>query len=339
MKKIICMAFAVIWVSVCMTAKVINLPDLNRPGTILIDKNQVFINDGPVIYIYSLADFSLQKKFGKKGEGPREFKIYPAINNGGVGIALTPDDIIATSIRRISVFSRKGDFKKVRALKWFIGKVLPLGERFVGDSVAQENGVEYVTLNIYGPDMEKEKEIYRRDSWNERKKLELISYTSFPIVYVNDGKIFVNGETGSSAIYVFNNLGKKIDTFTHDYEKREITSADREKYMKFFQNSPVYKEFIRQRKNIIEFPEYYPGIRHYQVADQKIYVATYKEKKGNTEFYLFDIKGKFLGKIMLPLSEASPIRLHPYTIHKNKLYQLIENPDSEDWELEITDIK
>jgi len=54
------------------------LRDLFRPELIRVDQNQIYITEGPRVYIYSLDDFKLIGKFGAKGEGPQEF------NTGGM---------------------------------------------------------------------------------------------------------------------------------------------------------------------------------------------------------------------------------------------------------------
>ena len=55
------------------TGVVKTFPDLMRPGRIMVDKDKLYILEFPHIYIYSLDDFRLIKKFGRQGEGPQEF--------------------------------------------------------------------------------------------------------------------------------------------------------------------------------------------------------------------------------------------------------------------------
>ena len=57
--------------------KVIPMPDLMKPQLILLDKTQMYITEDTSIFIYSLKDFKLIKKFGKRGEGPQEFIVNP----------------------------------------------------------------------------------------------------------------------------------------------------------------------------------------------------------------------------------------------------------------------
>ena len=75
------------------------------------------------------------------------------------------------------------------------------------------------------------------------------------------------------------------------------------------------------------------------VTDGKVYVNGYLRRDGTTEFTLFDLKGKLLkDKIYLTLPEISARDLYPYTINGGKLYQVVDNDDTEVWELHIHEL-
>jgi hypothetical protein len=73
MKKIGLTMFLFLFTNLVFASKIATFPDLLKPGRFVVDGKQIFITEGITIRIYSLEDFSLQKKFGKMGEGPREF--------------------------------------------------------------------------------------------------------------------------------------------------------------------------------------------------------------------------------------------------------------------------
>jgi len=54
--------------------KTVPLPALLNPDLIEVQGDDMFIAQDSVISIFSLKDFSLKNKFGKRGEGPQEFK-------------------------------------------------------------------------------------------------------------------------------------------------------------------------------------------------------------------------------------------------------------------------
>ncbi|MCP4215475.1 MAG: hypothetical protein GY765_12545, partial [bacterium] len=69
-----------------LTANGVVFSDLLKPTSLVVADEQIYITDGPSIYIHSAKDFKLINKFGKVGEGPQEFKVHPALNNGSVVI-------------------------------------------------------------------------------------------------------------------------------------------------------------------------------------------------------------------------------------------------------------
>ena len=81
-------------------------------------------------------------------------------------------------------------------------------------------------------------------------------------------------------------------------------------------------------------------IKKLSIANDKVYIQTYKKSNGKFEFYIFDIHGKLIKRIFLPIYQMYKgfIFLYPFTIQNEKLYQLVENDKSEVWELHITEI-
>jgi hypothetical protein len=56
------------------------------------------------------------------------------------------------------------------------------------------------------------------------------------------------------------------------------------------------------------------------------------------EILIFDTNGKFLKKVFIPLVEESADVLYPISICNDKLYQVVENPDSSQWEMHVHEI-
>lgn len=53
--------------------------EVMKPGGMKISKDYIYITQGTTIYIYSISDYKLKKKFGKSGEGPKEFNRFAAL--------------------------------------------------------------------------------------------------------------------------------------------------------------------------------------------------------------------------------------------------------------------
>ena len=113
---------------VVFAEKVATLSPLKNPYEIQVEKDRLYITEGPVIFIFSANDFKLINKFGKRGEGPQEFKLNQG--NDVVGLHILPDYLQVNSLGRISFFTKDGTFKRVMMNTggdWFqpVGKKLP----------------------------------------------------------------------------------------------------------------------------------------------------------------------------------------------------------------------
>jgi hypothetical protein len=83
------------------------------------------------------------------------------------------------------------------------------------------------------------------------------------------------------------------------------------------------------------FPEYFTA-RIFKIADNKIFIPTYKKQNGKNEFIILDLKGNVKKKIYLPFKDRSFLLAYPYAIGGNRLYQVFDNDETGEWELHIT---
>jgi hypothetical protein len=98
-----------------------------EPESIRVSGNELYVVEGAAIFVYSLKDLSLIRKFGKKGEGPGELKVFPFWPNS---ITVWPGYIFAEGLDKFIFFSKEGKLiKEHKKIKRFL-KVLGLGLRF-----------------------------------------------------------------------------------------------------------------------------------------------------------------------------------------------------------------
>jgi len=57
--------------------KLATLKEVVNATSIEIDGDELFVLDEVVVYVYSMKDFKLLRKFGREGDGPGEFFYYP----------------------------------------------------------------------------------------------------------------------------------------------------------------------------------------------------------------------------------------------------------------------
>lgn len=323
---------------VVFSTKIVPLPNLINPDSIVISEGQIYITDGENIYIYNM-DFTLKKKFGKRGEGPGEFKINPA-GIVKLQIYLQSDHILVNNIGRVSFFTRDGIYKNqtnvVSGLNF-----QPIGKGFVGYTGNKRvKGILYLSINFYDANFKKVKEIYSR-------KYYVQAHIDFNLIKLGcgnkgrahyltyDNKIFIEGE--NDTIHVFDENGNKIYDIHLDYEKLKITKKHEEVIVKdlcVLFDSSIMRRLIKEKG---KFPTYFPA-RFFSIANGKIYIPTYRKENGKNEFVILDIKGKFIKKTFLPFKDQTLLMPYLYTIYNNTLYQLYDNEDSEAWEVRIAGI-
>ncbi len=338
MKLIALIIMLPLLVNMTFATKVVPLPDLLQPELIRVDENQMYITEGANIYIYSLKDFHLIKKFGKQGEGPQEFMTGVGVV-GVMWMEIQPDHIFIHTMGKISTFSKQGTFIKEKKISLAYGAVMhPIGNRFVGIGFPSEKGIRYWTFNIYDSNLNIIKEMYRYErTFYPGRDIDLLGIR-MPDFCVYDKKIFVADTLKTGAIYVFDQNGNQLYSINPGYEKVEIT-REVEKRLRDNSSAGRQRQFYEMYKHKIKFPKYFPAMRFMTAADGKLYIMTYKTKEDKTQFLIFTTKGTFLKKVFLPIKDMEVRYFCPFTIKNNKLYHLYDNENTEGWELHITTIE
>jgi hypothetical protein len=317
--------------------KPVTLPDLTRPQSLVIDNEQFYVTEGAAAYIYSLKDYSLKTKFGQAGEGPQEFKLA-----GNMGIMVFPyeNHLLVNSIGKISYFSKDGKYIKEIKTKSNLqssGFFQPTGSGFVGMGSARssEDQSASITISLFDEKMIKIKEIYRQNIF-QRGRLQFPF--AIPVFIVQGDRVFMAGEN-EFVLNVFDIEGNKLPAIKRDYKRLKVTDKYKEKVHHFFKTNPSTKAAYEVLKKMINFTDYFPAIQFFYVDEGKIYILTYLEEKEKYETFIYNIDGKFLKKVFLPFRYMNGIQANPNTIYKNKFYQLIENEETEAWELHAVKIE
>ena len=334
MKKIRLSIVFLVLVGVCFAVdlKVVPLQGISKPFFIEANDSHIYISDGFHVKIFSLEDFKLKKTFGKKGEGPGEFKgfILPYVQ---------PDYIFINSPNKVSYFTLDGEFVKEIHVRQIFGRFKPLGkDQFVGYHYSREGKTRYESIYLFNSKFEKVNQLYQREYMiDKNRKINLIEERP-PFFYIVDNKVFLDGVDGS--IYVFDNAGKKIAGLRCPCERIPFTNDHKQRFINYFKNHPETRNYYQRMKSRMKFPDYFPPIRMFHITDSKIYMMTYKEKDGKNEFVIMDASGKLLKSVFIPVApfEESTV-IVSYTIKNGKLYHLKDNEETEEWELRIYEIE
>jgi len=335
MKKIAVILIVLFAAAGLSAEKVADLSELNKPGTIAVDTDQIYIAEGSTVFIYSRKDFNFIKKFGKKGEGPQEFNVR---QSESVEVLPLEDKLMINSLQKISYYTKDGAFiKEIRPKTMYILPYRPIGDKFVGFGFKQDNQKRFLTLNLYGKDLKKIKEIYTNElPVPAAGQIDPIKQTQSYEMFSQNNKIFYLQYKG--VVPVFDENGSKLYEIVHKSKKIKITQDRIDRYLNFFKTDPRTRSAYEQVKARVKFKEFFPPIRSMKVAEGNVYLVTYKEDGNNREFFIYDEKGKLIKQVMLPLIELNGLFLSPYTICKNKIYQVVENIDDEEWELHVSKI-
>lgn len=314
------------------------------PTTITIDTKNIYITDLEQVFIYSKNNYKKIKQFGKKGEGPGEFKI----SRKGLDINTQSNNIIIGSLNRISFFTKKGKYiKEINNVKGY--NFWKIDNHFVGQETINENNIRYTTLNLYDNNLKKLKEICRKKHIVQYRKNKVewqLFSKSFWNYEIYDDKIFVLQPINDFIIDVFDKTGKKLYEIKHKYKKIKFTVQHGEEVLGFYKVISKTQKNFDHWKSIIKFPKTFPAIRSFTVDNNKLYIRTYNETKNGSEFLIFNLKGKLLRTLYLPIVKSNrkgsfPYYYDscPYCIKNGKLYRLIEDTKSENWVLHIDNIE
>jgi hypothetical protein len=336
------------------STKVGTLTEVLKPDNITVLGDELYVVEGATIYIYSLKDLSLIRKFGKAGDGPGELQALPAVPNK---IAVSTDFILAEAPNKLVYFSKDGKFiKEKRKVNVLTIGFLPIGKNLVATKqVVGEDKTFYTCICIFDPDLKEIKELCRQE-WIQQGlppgKTVLDMVMDFTNYRVYDDKIFIEESDKGFLIEIFDSKGNKLYQIEKDYEKILVTGKDREEAVTRFKEDPYIKTQSTQfggwnelkKLFSMDFPETFPAIQDIGISDDKIYVQTYKKKNGKEEYVVMDLKGKFIKKTYISAFEGTPMLARlmgakAHTIANGKLYYLKDNIDEEEWDLYIEDIE
>lgn len=336
MKKnlILLIIVIVMFCSLCYGEKVAVLDEIKKPRNIAIDDTQLYITEDATAFIYSLRDYKLKKKFGSKGQGPREFEILPHIP---IGIDAGTDELIVSSIRKISYFTKDGQFiKEVRAVNQAL-RLRPFNDKFLGWSQTREKGILYNTIFLFDSELDKIKELYRyKDSFQGQGKGYRVLHKVFSYHAYNN-HIFLPGEDDAE-IAVLNDRLQKQFAIRLDRERIKVDREFKKRLTHYLKTSLESKTIYETHLKPLIFPAYFPVIADFFVDSGIVYVMTWKREKGNNEFFTYDTKGRFKKRIMIPIRYETDLSPYPTLVYKGKLYQLVDNEKEEKWEFYISEI-
>ncbi len=309
--------------------KVATFTEFVNPYSIMIDGDRLHISEGVTVFIYSLKDYLLVKKFGKEGEGPGEVLLRRSAGNTEISVSADKDHLIVHTSGKVMYFTKDGEFVKEKRTESAGRWLAPLGDGFVGRKFFREPDALYHGIVLWDANLKKVREIYRHIHGLQGARKEFnpltVEQADFSIA---DDKIFVI-DGALTRILVYNKNGDPLFTIIPDCEPVPFTEEDKQAMINSYRFNPLWGRFYERRRDLFKFPKYYPLIRWYflDTLDKKLYLKTQRLEKEKREWLVYDFSGKFIKKLLLPQGLLR--------FYNGKYYRFVENQDEETWELYI----
>jgi hypothetical protein len=313
--------------------QVFSLENQVNPQALEADNNRLYVSAGTTVSIYWLKDFKLIKQFGQEGSGPGEFQKY---FDTGVGMKPNGKNLAVISPWKISLYTKSGRFvSEKRATAGYFH--IPFGEGYVGMRTKQKEKTTWRTVNIYDKDFNLVKEIaQKKHFFNRNKSVDPVN-VRVPMYHVYKNRVYSENQQGT--FDVFDAKGNRLFTFGEEIKRRKVSDEDKKNYHDYYKTHPQYKPQYHALKHLLKFPENYPRARYFDVKDGHVYVFTYINKNGQSELLIYNLDGKLKRTVYIDMPEINPQVVFPLvTVKNNKVYQMIENEDTEEFELHVTDI-
>lgn len=331
-KKAALYLFLLIIVAAYLPAdKVVVLEGVFQPDMMAFSDKYFYVSEKTTIHIYCLKNFKPIKKFGREGEGPKEFKINPL----GAPLIIVPieDKLLINSMAKVSIYTAGGEY--IKEFKVPPDQVyIPFEDGYIYSGAAVgKDGKTVMAINLANSKFEKIKDLYLSD-WEMGAAMKFeFPVSSFAFVPQKE-KIYVAAGKEGFVIDIFDKTGNKLSRIKKDYQPLKLPSDYKAKTVKWFLNHPHWKTLYNIFKSRLSFKTHYPPIFQMNGGENRLYVLTYKMKGNDRECIILDLTGKEIKRVFLPIPEVYGFDLLPkYTFHNRVFYILKENEDEEVIEL------
>ncbi|MEN8153515.1 MAG: hypothetical protein ABFR75_05780 [Acidobacteriota bacterium] len=302
---------------------------VEKPYGLYAGKEKLYIFDGSTFSykIYSLKSLKQTGKFGRKGEGPGEFR-------GSHEVSITDNDIVLSGAFTLFKFSKDGVLiDQIKTPPYVY--LQPVGDLYAGHKIEydQKELKSFNEVYIYDNRIKTTKNIYKqfkskmkRENKNIKQDIQMIDPLFKVDTYKNS--IYIADCRKGFCIEVFDKNGDGKYSIKKNISRVKVTQGFKDKMMARYKRSKLWIENKRNFNYI--FPKFFYDIKTFKVADDKIYVVTFQKKNKLSKLLILDLKGNFIKKMFIPFSS----RLYDF---KNDKYYYMEDT-GEDWELHILNL-
>ena len=315
------------------------LHEFSRPSIFLVRYDRVYVMEAASVFIYNLKDFKLEKKFGKAGEGPREFK-YDGNDARPLGLIFNNGEMIVNSINKLSYFDKAGNY--LREENVTVDRLLfPIKDKYlgIGPILVPEKNKRILGFTLHDRNFKSSEVVFMSDFDLDNPEKILLPMTTFTYNPVYKDKIYINSKSDAFRIVVKDVAGKVLSVIEKDYPRIEVPASFRAEALEYFRTSPRFRRSFEFIKQAIEIRKYYPQIRDIQIVDDHIYVLSFKRKNQLWELRKLGLDGQEMGTVFIPLSRYEVISFYPvfYSVFQGRVYSMVEDEEDEVWRIHVTD--
>lgn len=290
-----------------------NLEKLKAPRYVAVDNHHVYVMEKGAILIYSMKDYSLTSSINIIGGEPTALDVQT-------------HQLVATTWDVVYIFKKNGvlikEFKTNRTI------VHPLGGGFVKTKWAGHQQIPRVSVLICDKEMNSLCQVHSQFIAGESARINAVDR---PLSICTDSSLnHLVVDTAAGPIHVYDADCKKKFTIDPTAKKIAIRGKRKKEIVNYFKT--IYDE--EQLKIILYLPKKFPPVYATFSANGKIYLLTYKRKKGNTECLIYDKNGLLVKKVYHPVAYRTPIDAFPMVINNDTSYQVVGQKKK--WELHIT---
>ena len=308
--------------------KTATLPELMHPHSITVDRIHLYVAERARVIIYSLENLRHLVSIGREGQGPREFQTLPHVP---ISVDVSGTYLLVASMGKISYYDKNGGFIKEVKARSLALNLRRCGDNFLGWSQSREDGVIYNTINIFDRELNKAREVYRvKDSYQGPGRGYRVLHQTFSY-WATDNRILLPGEDDAS-INIFDQQMKKRHTIRIKKRGRRV-SADFKRRLTHYLRTSQESKNVFDRLQPLRFPDRFPAIADFFIDPPTVYVLTWERDGKGSECFSFDMTGRYLKHQILPIRYETDLQPYPAVISAGTLYQLVENPANESWEL------
>lgn len=311
-----------------LAEKIADLPDLVRVNDFALSRDRLYVVAGTSVHIYSRKDYHRLGSFGREGEGPGEFKLFAQIH-------LLDQELLFHSVRRFSFFSLEGTF--LREHKTVEGHgFIPLGQGYAGLADRGDAGGRCLTVHLFDARLAKGEELLAGSPLPDGK---INWFCTGPELKVMDGRLYAS-TLEQPTVKVFDAQGKLCGQVSFPARSVPLTQAHQQKFMDTLKKG-MDKEGIAFFRQMMFIPEYLPVIREFDARDGVLYILANTDRvlEGVYEVLMLDPSGNLLKRVTMRLGlSENGFKPFPLFFTEKKCFQLIENEDTEIWELHATTI-